>query len=65
MRQGRQYIAVCAIDDRASYNASDWIASHCSIPGHLMLSKGPSVFGSDLARILPLHSRVLSARQMP
>ena len=53
-----------AIDDRASYNASDRIISHCSIPRHLMLSEGHPVFSSMLAYISFIQSRALGARQM-
>ena len=53
-----------AIDNRASYNASDFIISHCCIPWHLMLSEGHSVFSAILAHISSIHSRALSARQM-
>ena len=53
-----------AIDDRASYNASDRIISHCSIPWHLMLSEGQSVFSSVLTYISSIQSHALSACQM-
>ena len=46
MRLRRHSVTIHAIDDRASYNASDRIISRYSIPWHLMLSEGRSVSSS-------------------